>query len=182
MTMQPKPGDVLAFWFEELEPKQWWVKDSTLDAAIEKRFGELNQAASVCELFAWRETAEGRLAEVITLDQFSRNIHRGGPRAFSQDPLALALAQAAVAVGADQELPEDRRGFLYMPFMHSESPLIHVRGAELFATMSEGMRDAAKHHRSIVDRFGRYPHRNEILGRASSAEELEFLKEPGSSF
>ena len=182
MSVHPQAAEVLAFWFEELEPKQWWVKDPALDATIEKRFGELHPAASACELFEWRKTAAGRLAEVIVLDQSSRNLHRGTPRAFSQDPLALALAQAAVAVGADQQLPEDRRGFLYMPFMHSESPRIHVRGAELFGKLGEGMRDAAKHHRSIVDRFGRYPHRNEILGRASTAEELEFLKKPGSSF
>lgn len=176
--------DVIRFWFEELEPKQWWVKDDKLDVEIAERFGPLLNAAASCELAGWRGTAEGRLAEIIVLDQFSRNIFRNKPEAFAQDPLALGLAQEAVRCGADQELSSEKRRFIYMPFMHSESAQIHERAVELFGSepaLADNLEYEYK-HKEIIDRFGRYPHRNEILGRESTEEELEFLKQPGSSF
>jgi len=174
---------VLKFWFEEIEPKSWWIADRDFDRQIEDRFLTLLHKAAQGELFSWRKEPKGRLAEVIVLDQFSRNIYRNSPLAFSQDPMALVLAQEAIAVGADQALSPIERSFLYMPFMHSESKLIHEWAERLFR--ENGLQDSYKFelkHKTIVDRFGRYPHRNEILGRTSSAEETEFLTQPGSSF
>ena len=113
--------DIINFWFTEIEPKQHWVKDPKFDALIKQRFGDLLISASQCELFAWRTSAQGRLAEIIVLDQFSRNIYRDSANAFIQDPLALALSQEAVRFGADKELSEKEIPFLYMPYMHSES-------------------------------------------------------------
>jgi len=177
------PQAVLSFWFDEIQPAQWWKVDPAFDALIRSRFGALHAQASRCELFGWRTTPAGRLAEVIALDQFARNIHRGTPGAFAADPLALALAQEAVAAGADLALPMARRAFVYMPYMHSESAAIHVAGEALMRERAEkGTHDFELRHKAIVDRFGRYPHRNAILGRASTPEELEFLKQPGSSF
>lgn len=174
---------VLDFWFHEINPAQWWAVDAAFDDLIRTRFGALHAQARRCELFAWRTTPAGRLAEVIALDQFARNIHRGTPDAFSADPLALALAQEAIAAGADLALPVEQRAFLYMPFMHSESAAIHAAGAPLMqARAPQGTYDFELKHKAIVDRFGRYPHRNVILGRESTAEETEFLKQPGSSF
>jgi uncharacterized protein (DUF924 family) len=173
---------VLRFWFEELQPAQWWRVDPALDAAMRDRFGELHRAACAGECAAWRGTPEGRLAEVIVLDQFSRNRHRGTAQAFACDPLALGLAQEAVAQGADMALPPERRAFLYMPYMHSESRAVHAVAEPLFAERAAHVLDFERRHRAIVDRFGRYPHRNEALGRVSTAEELAFLQEPGSRF
>jgi uncharacterized protein (DUF924 family) len=173
---------VLDFWFNEIQPAQWWKVDATFDRLIASRFGALHEAACRCELFAWRESSEGRLAEVIVLDQFSRNIHRGTPQAFAADALALGLAQEAVAADADHLLDERQRSFLYMPFMHSESKAIHAVAEVLFAERAAANLDFEQRHRAIVDRFGRYPHRNAILGRPSTPEEIEFLKQPGSSF
>lgn len=174
---------ILAFWFEELEPKQWFIKDAALDARIAEQFSGVHARAAQCELFEWRREPRGRLAELIVLDQFSRNMHRDRPEAFAQDALALALAQEAVALGADQVLEAPERVFLYMPYMHSESPLIHEQAMRLFDQpgLEENLQYEMK-HKAIVDRFGRYPHRNAILGRTSTPEELEFLKQPGSSF
>jgi uncharacterized protein (DUF924 family) len=140
-------------------------------------------AARAFELHAWRIRPEGRLAEIIILDQFSRNIHRGTPDAFAADQLALALAQEAVSSGADQALPVSRRAFLYLPFMHSESPAIHERAVRLFSAsgLAENLKSELR-HQAIITRFGRYPHRNSILGRISTPEEEAFLEEPGSSF
>ncbi len=173
-------NDILNFWFKEIKPKQHWVKDPEFDTQIKKRFGDLLIAASQCELFSWRETAKGRLAEIIVLDQFSRNIYRGTPQAFSQDALALALSQEAVSLDLDKELGANEIPFLYMPYMHSESKVVHVEAEKLFK--QTGNFDFEMKHKAIIDRFGRYPHRNEILGRESTAEELEFLSGPGSSF
>lgn len=174
---------VLDFWFHETKPAQWWTVAPAFDALIRTRFGALHAQARRCELFAWRATPEGRLAEVIVLDQFARNIHRGTPDAFSADPLALALAQEAVAAGADLALPTEQRAFLYMPYMHSESAAIHAVAEPLMKARAPAhTHDFELKHKSIVDRFGRYPHRNAILGRGFTAEEAEFLKQPGSSF
>ncbi|PKG53055.1 DUF924 family protein [Halomonas sp. MES3-P3E] len=172
---------VLDFWFEELTPAQWFKKDLEMDRKIQARFGELHAQAARCECYPWRKTAEGRLAEIIVLDQFSRNIFRDDARAFATD--ALALAQEAVAAGADAELTPQQRAFLYMPYMHSESAAIHALAMKLFDQPGlENNLDFEVRHKAIIDRFGRYPHRNALLGRASTDEELAFLKQPGSSF
>lgn len=172
--------EILDFWFEEIQPAQHWKKDPEFDQLIRDRFGNIHAAASHCELFGWREEPAGRLAEIIVLDQFSRNLYRDRPEAFACDPLSLALAQEAIAVAADKHVAENQLSFLYMPFMHSESAAIHEVAMRLFAEL--GNLDYEIKHKEIIDRFGRYPHRNEILGRESTAEEIEFLKGPGSSF
>lgn len=176
-------NDVLEFWFNELEPKQWFVKDRDLDAMIEARFSLLVEQARAGELFSWRVTPQGRLAEIILIDQFSRNIFRDKPESFSADPVALVLAQETIGAGADQRLDVQERAFLYMPFMHSESQAIHEQAVVLFDQPGlEYNLEFEYKHKAIVDRFGRYPHRNEILGRKSTEEEIAFLKAPGSSF
>jgi uncharacterized protein (DUF924 family) len=175
--------NILDFWFNELTPRQHFVKDTALDAALRERFGPTLEAAARCELWAWRTTAPGRLAEILVLDQFSRNIFRDTPRAFAQDALALVLAQELVASGLDRSLPATQRAFAYMPYMHSESALIHTEAVALFAQPGlENNLDFELRHQAIITRFGRYPHRNTVLGRPSSAEELAFLAQPGSSF
>jgi uncharacterized protein (DUF924 family) len=177
------PPAILSFWFEELTPAHWWRADPLLDATIRTRFGSIHEAAVAGELFEWRATPGGRLAEIIVLDQFSRNIHRGTPRAFAADPMALALAQEAVAAGVDASLPAPQVAFLYLPYMHSESRRIHRLAEQLFRREGlERNHESELRHRAIIERFGRYPHRNAILGRASTAEELAFLEEPDSSF
>ena len=175
--------EILKFWFEELEPKQWWVKDFELDQLIIARFSEIHDRAARCELAGWRKNASGRLAEIIVLDQFSRNMFRGSPLSFAYDPLALALSQEAISAGADQLLSPVERNFLYMPFMHSESLQIHEEAVELFRRNGQqGNFEYELKHKAIIERFGRYPHRNEVLGRESTEAELEFLQQPGSSF
>ena len=175
---------VLSFWFEEIEPKQWWVKDPEFDNRIRETFSETHQAAVAGELFSWRKTPEGRLAEVIVLDQFSRNMFREDPRAWQYDGISLILSQEAIACGDDQKLSDHKQlAFLYMPFMHSESRLIHEESIRLFSQPGLEMNlDFAHKHKVIIDRFGRYPHRNADLGRESTAEELEFLQRSNSSF
>lgn len=175
--------EVLTFWFDEIDPKSWWSAEPAFDALIRARFDNLLTQAAAGELFAWRETPRGRLAEVIVLDQFPRNMYRGTPRAFARDPVALVLAQEAVALGAHHGLTAPERTFLLMPYMHSESRAIHGVAEGLFREFAPpGNLDYELRHKAIIDRFGRYPHRNAILGRSSTAEEIEFLKQPGSSF
>jgi len=175
--------DVIHFWFEELDKKQWWVKDEELDHKIRDRFLVYHEAAVMDRLAGWRVEAAGRLAEIIILDQFSRNIFRDRPEAFASDEKALGLAEEAVALGADKQLPDSRKMFMYMPYMHSESPAVHEKAIRLFSVPGlEFNLEFELKHKKIIDRFGRYPHRNKILGRESTAEELEFLKMPGSSF
>jgi uncharacterized protein (DUF924 family) len=175
--------EVLDFWFNELSEKQHFAKDTALDDAMRKRFGVTLEAAARCELFSWRATPAGRLAEILVLDQFSRNIFRDTPRAFAQDPLALVLAQEMVAGKLDQGLSVAQRCFVYMPYMHSESPLMHQQAVQLFAQPGlESNLQFELRHQAIIERFGRYPHRNALLGRNSSAQENAFLNEPGSSF
>ncbi|ANU39316.1 DUF924 family protein [Vibrio scophthalmi] len=174
---------VLDFWFNQLEAKDWFVANQEVDNAIRDQFGDLLKQASQAELFTWRVTPEGRLAEIIVLDQFSRNIYRNTPQAFSQDPLALGLAQEAIRLEADKSLTTIERSFLYMPFMHSESSAIHKQAVVLFSQPGmENNYDFELKHKLIIDRFGRYPHRNAILSRESTTEEIEFLSQPGSSF
>ena len=174
---------VYDFWFKEIEPKKWWAKDPDFDELIRQRFLDLHRLAVRCELFPWRETPAGRLAEIIVLDQFSRNIYRNRPESFANDALALALAQEAIASGADKGLDANEKAFLYMPYMHSESLGIHEIAMQLFA--QEGLEynyDFEKKHKAVIEQFGRYPHRNTILGRESTPEELEYLQQPGSGF
>lgn len=175
--------DILHFWFEELSPAQHFAQEDAIDAMIRVRFGPIWQAAQHCELWEWRATPQGRLAEIVVLDQFSRHIHRGTPLAFAQDAQALALAQELVAGRHDQALAPAQRAFAYMPYMHSESALIHEQAVALFSQPGQEDNLRFEHaHKAIIDRFSRYPHRNAILGRSSTAEELAFLNGPGSSF
>lgn len=175
--------DVLTFWFEETPPNMWWKADPDFDAVIRQRYQALLQQAAMGELYEWRTQPRGRLAEIIVLDQFSRNIYRNTPRAFAQDPAALVLAQEAVAAGVPGMLAPVERSFLLLPYMHSESRAIHVQAEALYREFApEDNYKFELRHKAIVDRFGRYPHRNAVLGRASTAEEMEFLQQPGSSF
>ena len=174
---------VLEFWFNTIPESNWFKKDPEFDQLIAAKFGQLHTEACAGELFEWRETATGRLAEIIVLDQFSRNLFRDQPNAFAADPLALALAQEAIRQRADQALETRQLSFLYMPFMHSESLKIHQQAVKLFAQpgLEHNLEFEIK-HMQIIERFGRYPHRNAILGRPSTQPELEFLQQPGSSF
>lgn len=175
--------DVIGFWFEEADSGNWFVRSDAFDRTIRQRFSAVHAAAARCELGAWRRSAEGRLAEIIVLDQFSRNMFRDSAQAFACDSLALALAQEAVRAGADWALPPAQKAFLYMSYMHSESRLIHEQAVRLFSQPGLAFNlDFELKHKVIIDRFGRYPHRNKLLGRESTAEELAFLAQPGSSF
>jgi uncharacterized protein (DUF924 family) len=175
--------DILDFWFKEITPAQWWKSDADFDRLIQSRFLSVMQQAARGELFAWRETPPGRLAEIIVLDQFSRNVWRNTPLAFAQDLAALVLSQEAVSAGALAALDENERAFLLMPYMHSESKLVHTEAEFLFREHTPGNNyEFELKHKAIIDRFGRYPHRNTILGRVSTEEELAFLQQPGSSF
>lgn len=183
MTSEFTYKEIINFWFAESSPEQWFKKDAAYDRLIAERFTGLHNAAARCELYEWRSEALGRLAEIIILDQFPRNIYRDTPKAFASDSLALALSQEAIQAGADKTLEPRQRSFLYMPFMHSESSAIHKVAVQLFN--EPGLEDNLSFelkHKAIIDRFGRYPHRNDLLGRKSSPEEIEFLKTPGSSF
>lgn len=174
---------VITFWFEEISPSFWFKKDDDFDTTIRERFLETYYAATQCELFHWRKEALGRLAEIIVLDQFSRNMFRDSAQAFAFDSLAVALCQEAISCGDDNKLPLDKRKFLYMPLMHSESLMIHELSQQVFSV--PGLEDNYQYeiqHKKIIERFGRYPHRNQVLGRESTVEELEFLSQPGSSF
>ena len=175
--------DIINFWFSDINPKQWWRKDPTFDNLLSERFGTLHERGCQCELFRWRGAPLGRLAEIIVLDQFSRNIYRGTKRAFENDSLALALAQEAISSNAEEELSQAERGMLYMPFMHSESLAIHEIAVELFR--KNGIASNYQYelkHKAVIEQFGRYPHRNDILGRQSTPQELAFLQQPGSRF
>jgi uncharacterized protein (DUF924 family) len=175
--------EIIGFWFKEIEPARWWIKDVTFDNNITDKFLQVHEAAKQCELVHWRETASGRLAEIIVLDQFSRNMYRNTPQAFAYDGMALALAQEAIALAADKTLSPIEKSFLYMPFMHSESLVIHETAVALYKAngIANNVEFELK-HKEIIERFGRYPHRNIILNRESTAEEVEFLSQPNSSF
>lgn len=177
------PASIIEFWFTAAKPQQWWAKDPQFDQLIAAKFRAIHAAAARSELYAWRDSAAGRLAEVIVLDQFSRNLYRDSPLAFAQDSLALALAQEAVAAGADRELTPEQRVFLYLPYMHSESLRMQDIAVELYrANGIASNLHFAQRHRDIIVRFGRFPHRNQVLGRPSTAAEREFLRQPGSAF
>lgn len=174
---------VINFWFVENGAQQWWRNDPEFDQQCRDRFARLHAQAGVGELFAWRAQPEGRLAEILLLDQLSRNMYRGEARAFAYDPVALILAQECVHCGVDLQLPVMQRKFIYMPYMHSESVAVHHEAVRLFTALEDPKTlDFEFRHQEIIERFGRYPHRNTILGRQSSAAEESFLNEPGSSF
>lgn len=174
---------IISFWFHEIESKMWFQKNDQFDALVTQKFSHIVKKSAACELWGWRSTPHGRLAEILILDQFSRNIFRGKPSSFAQDTLALVLAQEAVCLGIDSELSTAEKSFLYMPFMHSESLSVHTEAVRHFAKpgLESGL-DFELRHKAIIERFGRYPHRNAILGRVSTVAEIEFLKEAGSSF
>jgi uncharacterized protein (DUF924 family) len=172
--------DVLDFWYHQLEPEQWWVRDNAVDKVVISRFSALYMLVANALPGSWLMTARGRLAAVIVLDQFPRNMFRGSAKTFMTDEIALALAEETIAVGLDKELVRQECSILYMPFQHSEDREVQERSMALYEALGDaGQLDFARKHKTIIDRFGRFPHRNEILGRVSSKEELEFLKAPG---
>jgi len=174
---------VLQFWFGEMTREQWFKRDAAVDDRIRIRFLSLHDQVSAMPNEALLSDPRSALAAVIVLDQFSRNMFRGSPRAFASDAKALALAEAAIANGHAASLNKDELQFLYLPFEHSESGEAQVRCVKLMASLGDAeLTRYAQAHCDIIERFGRFPHRNEILGRSSTAEELEFLKQPGSSF
>ena len=177
------PQDILNFWFKELTPADHFKKSDELDSVITTKFKEIHQKISLGETYFWRESIQGRLAEIIVLDQFSRNMFRDTKESFTFDSLALILAQEALIQPDFNKLTTQEKSFIYMPFMHSESYLIHEKAVELFSEPGlENNLDFEHRHFDIIKKFGRYPHRNEILGRISTPEEIAFLQEPGSSF
>lgn len=181
--MPETPQTVLDFWFSELTPKDWFTKSDALDRHIAERFTGLHLALSRDTPDIWRETPEARLAEVIVLDQFPRNIYRASPLAFATDGLALNAAKAAVAAGADTQTGENRRIFFYMPFEHAEDLEEQDRSVALCAALgNDNYLDYAHSHRQVIAEFGRFPHRNAILGRQSTPAEEAYLAKPGAGF
>lgn len=175
--------DVLNFWFNELTPKDWYSGDASVDTKISDRFVELHIRVAANEYWRSRTSSDGFLAEVIVLDQFSRNMFRGTPKAFAYDGQALLLSQTAIAAGHDKAMSAAQKQFLYMPFMHSESKVIHVEAMHLFEALgNQENLSYEKIHKDIIDRFGRYPHRNEVLGRQSTPAELDYLATNHESF
>ncbi|GAA5219294.1 DUF924 family protein [Corallincola platygyrae] len=176
-------AEIVQFWFEECTPKQWWQKSEQFDRLVAGRFEATVVAAAQEQLTHWPDNAESALARILLLDQFTRNIWRDKKQAFAYDSLALSTAEQAIAKGYDKQYPINQRAFFYMPFMHSESAAVHERAVQLFS--QPGLDDNLSfelRHKEIIDRFGRYPHRNQVLGRKSTPEELDFLTQPGSSF
>ena len=176
------PKTVLDFWFAEENRPFWFAKSDEFDETIRRRFAGLWQQAARAELYEWRATFDGRLAEIIVLDQFSRNLFRNNPQAFACDAMAQVLAQEAAKQPGFVDLPDTWRHMMLMPLMHSESRKIHALALELFTRHAAHALVHEEQHKAIIDRFGRYPHRNAVLGRDSTAEELEFLQQEGSSF
>ena len=192
MTYQPSAAEVLLFWFgppgeRGKRQKRWFVKSAPFDREIRERFLPLYEAAAAGKLAHLRATAADSLALIVLLDQFPRNMFRGTPRAFATDPLALESARHAVAQGFDRSMLPVERMFVYLPFEHSEALADQLKSCELTKPLdaypeTDDVYRYAVAHRDIIRRFGRFPHRNAILGRASTPEELDFLKGPGSSF
>jgi uncharacterized protein (DUF924 family) len=179
----PPLDEILAFWFAPSSRDRWFASDPDFDREIATRFGTLVEDAAAGRLGRWGETARGSLGLCLLLDQFPRNAWRGTPRAFAHDPAARAAASAALDRGHDRELDPEGRMFLYLPFEHSEDLDDQERCVALMAGLSnEEWLDYAVRHRDIIARFGRFPHRNRILGRPSTEAEIVFLREPGSSF
>lgn len=174
---------VLDFWYSDDTRPFWFAKSTEFDARLHQQFGTLWQTACRGECAHWRNTLDGRLAEILVLDQFSRNLARNTPAAFAQDLAALVLAQEAVAHPEYATTAKDKQHFILMPYMHSESAAIHALAVPLFEALGNANTlDFELRHKAIIDRFGRYPHRNVILGRENTAQETTFLQEEGSSF
>lgn len=174
---------VLDFWFREIDPKLWFTKDAEFDRQLAERFGADVEHALTGGLRPWEEWPESRLALILLLDQFTRNLYRGTARAFAGDARALALTLDAMGRGWDDTLPPPERKFLYMPLMHAEDAAIQEQSIAAFTALGE--EDSLNYailHKRIIDRFGRYPHRNDALGRPSTPQEKAFLLEPNSSF
>jgi uncharacterized protein (DUF924 family) len=190
------PQEVSDFWFgapgsalDGQARREWFVKDDAFDTLIRERFGAAIDAAIAGGLRAWDAAGpDGVLARLLLLDQFARNAYRNTARAFAGDALALAAAQQLVDSGAERALAPLRRAFVYMPFEHAEDPDMQARAVALFTRLAadypgfDAMRDYAQRHRDVIARFGRFPHRNAILGRASTPDEAAFLQQPGSRF
>lgn len=174
---------IINFWFEETDKLNWFVQNDEFDNLIKSKYAQIHQKAVKCELYHWRNDIKGRLAEIIIVDQFSRNMFRGSALSFAYDSLALALSQEAILSGESEKLTKIERNFLYMPFMHSESSKIHGLAIDLYEKNGdESSFEYEGKHKKIIDKFGRYPHRNKILNRESTKEELSFLELPDSSF
>lgn len=168
--------EVLRFWFSEIPSEKWWKKDPSFDDLVRQKFSGLHRAATAGELFGWRSSIRGRLAEIIILDQFSRNISRCTAAAYLHDAQALCLAQEAARIPERHGLSADERAFLYMPFMHSESLFVHEESVRLFSEPGlEKYLSYERSHRNLIACFGRFPHRNAALGRSSTAEEVQYL-------
>ncbi len=177
------PDEVFAFWFGELTRKDWFEKNDALDEAMRKHFAATHLSLARGELDPWRTSPEHRLAAVIVLDQLSRNLYRGTPLAFAVDWLALREARQAIEVGADMAVLPEQRGFFYLPFEHSETLADQDRSVQLFTLLGDAdYLDYAERHRAVIREFGRFPHRNALLGRESTAAELEYLARPGAGF
>ncbi len=175
--------EVLEFWFAESTRPSWFARSEAFDALVRAKLGPLHERAVLGELDAWAADPRGALALVLLLDQAPRNLHRGSARSFASDAAALRLARAVVDAGLDKGLSEVEKAFLYLPFEHSESLADQDRCLALTAGLGDPLwHNFAVKHREIIARFGRFPHRNAVLGRESTAEELEFLKQPGSGF
>ena len=176
-------GDVLHFWFVERAPKDWFEKSWAVDLMIRDRFRWVHERLARQVPPDVLDRTEGALASILVLDQFSRHLFRGDGRAFAADPQALAIAKLTIDRGFDRRLPTNKRQFVYLPFEHSEDRSVQVRSMELFGEL--GVPENVHYawlHKVIVDRFGRFPHRNAALGRVSTPEEVAFLNGPNSSF
>jgi uncharacterized protein (DUF924 family) len=189
----PSPAEIIEFWFSERARPLWFEKNATFDEEVRARFGAAVATACAGQLDGWTAAPESCLALAVLLDQFPRNIHRGTPRAFAADAKARAAAGIAIDRGFDQRTPLDRRCFFYLPFEHSEDRADQHRSVALFRRWAEAHHGRARdraldqlayvlRHQEIIERFGRFPHRNAILGRESTPEEIAFLQEPKSSF
>ena len=174
----PDAKAVVDFW-RRAGPEKWFTKSADFDDEFRSRFNALHEKAAAGELSAWLHTGEEALALVLLLDQFPRNCFRSTERMYESDPLARLMTRRAIELGLDQEVEEDLRGFFYLPFSHSELPADQEMAVELGGRLSGDFVNHARGHRDIIARFGRFPHRNEILGRMSTADEQKFLDEGG---
>ncbi|MCJ8518012.1 uncharacterized protein (DUF924 family) [Pseudorhizobium tarimense] len=175
--------EILDFWFGRLSRKQWFEKSDEVDAEIDRRFRETHLALARGGVEEWRETPDGRLAAIIVLDQFPRNIYRGTPLAFATDWMALREARLAIEAGADEGVAVDHRAFIYLPYEHSEDLRDQQRCVELFKRLGDSeYLDYAERHLAVIQEFGRFPHRNALLGRQSTDAELDYLSKPGAGF
>lgn len=178
MTAKASPSDVVAFW-SEAGPERWFAKDDGFDRRFRELFLQAHESAVRGELEHWRHTPGGALALILLLDQFPRNVFRGTPRMYASDRAALGLAEAAVAAGHDRHFDADLRLFFYLPFAHSEVLAHQERSVALSRELGGESLAHAEGHRDIIKRFGRFPHRNAILGRETTADEQRFLDEGG---